>query len=183
MVTLETNRLLLREFRIEDATDVFAFTKLSQVGNSAGWPPHKTIKDAKNRILSLIDKQEVFAIELKEEQKVIGSIGVQYTSFHSQMRKANKRQVGFSIHPDYWGKGYATEALLQVIDHLFTASQVDRIYCSFIKGNAASKRVMEKCGLEFYKEKETKLDFLGNKTLILQEYKLTKEMHLKRIKE
>lgn len=180
MLTLETKRLLLREFKLNDAEDVFAFTKLSEVANSAGWPPYKSIAETTMRIKNFIDKQEVYAIELKEEKRVIGTIGVHHTSFHSQVLKTNKRQIGFSIHPNYWNKGYATEALEAVIQCLFLHKDIDRIYCSFITGNIASKRVMEKCGFVFFKEKEARLEFLKNGDTVLQEFKITREMYQKK---
>lgn len=181
MVSLKTKRLNLREFRLNDVEDVFSFTKLPQVANSAGWPPHKTMEETTMRIKNFIDKQETYAIELKEEKKVIGTIGVHHTSFHSQVQKDNKRQIGFSIHPKYWNKGYATEALQAVIQCLFLKKGIDRIYCSFITGNIASKKVVEKCGFVFFKVKEVRLEYLDNVQTVLQEYKITREMYINKI--
>ena len=56
-------------------------------------------------------------------------------------------EVGYAIHPDYWGKGYATEALSAVIPHLFSVG-FDEVIAGAFECNPASLRVMEKSGMK-----------------------------------
>lgn len=55
-------------------------------------------------------------------------------------------EVGYVIHPDYKGRGYATEALKAVIDEIWDMG-FERIFAGYFEENAASRKVMEKCGM------------------------------------
>ena len=68
-------------------------------------------------------------------------------------------EVGYAIHPDYWGNGYATEALSAVIPHLFSAG-FDEIIAGAFECNPASLRVMEKSGMKKSNLKAT-VDYRG----------------------
>ena len=56
-------------------------------------------------------------------------------------------EVGWAIHPDEWGKGYATEAAWQLMDWGFKELNIHRIVAFCHSSNAASVRVMEKLGM------------------------------------
>jgi RimJ/RimL family protein N-acetyltransferase len=71
----------------------------------------------------------------------------------------NTIEVGYAIHPDYWGNGYATEALSAVIPHLFSAG-FDEIIAGAFECNPASLRVMEKSGMKKSNLKAT-VDYRG----------------------
>ena len=58
-------------------------------------------------------------------------------------------EVGYTFHPDYWGRGYATEATQAIIHWLFTDFGVSRIQASLHPDNPPSARVLEACGLTF----------------------------------
>jgi len=77
-VILETDRLILRAWEITDLDDFFEYASVEGVGEKAGWEHHKS-KDKSLAILKMfIEEKKVFAIVLKENQKVIGSIGIDY---------------------------------------------------------------------------------------------------------
>lgn len=142
---METKRLILRPINLKDQADIFAYAKDPQVGPSAGWEPHKTIKDSVDFINYCIKKREygqpgVFAIIFKENFKLVGTIEI-----HSF--REIKGEIGFVLHPDYWNKGIATEASKAVIVYGFELLNLKRLqYCHF-PDNIKSKRVCEK--LEF----------------------------------
>ena len=76
MKTLETERLILRQWREGDETDAFAYASGDKVGPMAGWKPHETVQETK-ALLSLFRKEnETWAIVLKETDRVIGSVGL-----------------------------------------------------------------------------------------------------------
>jgi RimJ/RimL family protein N-acetyltransferase len=56
-------------------------------------------------------------------------------------------ELGYRLRRAHWGSGYATEGSLALIERGFTALGVERAYARTLSGNAASRRVMEKCGL------------------------------------
>ena len=70
-VKLETERLILRAWEIKDLDNFFEYASVNGVGEKAGWEHHKS-KDESLEILKMfIDEKKVFAIVLKENQKVI----------------------------------------------------------------------------------------------------------------
>jgi RimJ/RimL family protein N-acetyltransferase len=56
---------------------------------------------------------------------------------------------GYTFHPDYWGRGYATEAAQALVHYLFTDIGVSRVESSLHPSNVPSARVLEACGLVF----------------------------------
>ncbi len=76
MKPLTTKRLLLRGFQLTDSKDLFAYASLPTVGPNAGWPVHQTLQESETIIRRFIEEQTVWAIVFKQEQKVIGSIGL-----------------------------------------------------------------------------------------------------------
>ena len=74
---LETERLLLRPFRETDLQELFECCQNPNLGNNAGWEPHKSIEDSKEVLHTVFMGNEgVFAIILKEDNSLVGSIGI-----------------------------------------------------------------------------------------------------------
>ena len=146
MKVLETKRMILRPWKIDDLDDFYEYAKDANVGPNAGWEPHAN-KDVSMMILkSFIEKDEVRAILLKENGKVIGSVGV-----HSdEKRKGVKaKMIGYVLSKDYWGKGLMSEAVKEVLRYLFEEEKYDVISCYHYPFNIQSKRVIEKCGFNY----------------------------------
>jgi len=143
MKTLETERLILRAWNIEDADDFYEYAKHPEVGLNGGWEPH-TSKDISAKIIKyFIEEGDIWAIVLKENNKVIGSVGL-----HSDSKRAgiNVKELGFVVSADYWGQGIATEAAKRVIVHAFDDMGLDLVSTYHKSFNARAKRVIEKCG-------------------------------------
>lgn len=85
---LETERLILREFRESDAEDLYEYARDPEVGPNAGWKPHESLGESRNVLNSFIESGEVWAIEDKATHKVIGSIGL-----HKRTREDRKSVV------------------------------------------------------------------------------------------
>src|SRR6202040_3772712 len=66
------------------------------------------------------------------------------------VRSAEHRQgdLGYAVHPDHWGKGFATEALRRILEFGFENLSLERIWATADVRNVASWRVMEKAGME-----------------------------------
>lgn len=71
MEALETDRLILRDWKLSDSEDMFEYAQSELVGPNAGWKPHKSIDESEEIIKGFIIKNDVYAIELKSENKVI----------------------------------------------------------------------------------------------------------------
>ena len=143
---LTTERLILREVEDDDYQDMYEYSKLPYVGPSAGWQPHGSPAETKAIIKMFQGKRKygqlgVFSVILKNSGKMIGTIELHtYTIGH-------KAELGYTISPYYWGKGYAVEASKKLIAWGFDTLGLKRIECATFPDNAQSRRVCEKLGL------------------------------------
>ena len=141
--TIDSKNILLRRFKKSDAGDMFEYSSDEETLKYLGWDALKTIDEAK---ISIIDfcwsKQGVFAIELKENKKMIGSIDLTVEPNHE------KAILGCILNREYWGKGYMTEALSAVLRLCFEKLELNRVEAEHYVGNEGSGKVMAKCGME-----------------------------------
>ena len=146
MKTLETDRLIIRSWEIQDIDDLFEYAQNPNVGLSAGWKPHENKEETMNILLSFISGKEVWAIEHKDHRKVIGSIGIH----EDQKRKYDQsKMLGYVLSEAYWGHGLMTEAAKRVIQYAFETTQINVLSVYHYPGNIKSKRVIEKCGFVY----------------------------------
>jgi RimJ/RimL family protein N-acetyltransferase len=144
---METSRLILRELKRSDETEIFDYAKLDNVGPLAGWKPHLNIDETRDFINYAIRKKDysqpgVYSIIYKQNMRMIGTIEI-----HSY--KEQKGALGFVLHPDYWNQGLITEASKAVVIYGMEILGLKRLeYCHF-PHNPASKRVCEKLGFIF----------------------------------
>jgi len=143
MKTLETERLILRAWDIKDAEDFYEYAKHPEVGLNGGWPPH-TSKDTSLEVIQyFIKENDIWAIVLKENNKVIGSLGLHADSKRPGIKV---KELGFVVSADYWGKGIATEATKAAVAHAFGEMNLDLLSTYHKSFNTRAKRVIEKCG-------------------------------------
>lgn len=151
---LETQRLILREFKEEDLTDFYEYASVDGVGEMAGWSHHENIETTKEILNSFIKDNKVFAIVYKENNKVIGSLGVEKYGMEDKLDEFKDlygKEIGYVLSKDYWGKGLMKEAVKCVINYLFDECNLDFLICGYYLFNNQSKRVQEKCGFKPYR--------------------------------
>ena len=152
-VILETDRLILRIWELKDLDDFFEYASVEGVGEKAGWEYHKS-KDKSLEILKMfIEEKKVFAIVLKENQKVIGSIGIEELSeeLDKDLDNLLGRELGYVLNKDYWNKGIMKEAVSKVVDYCFNTLKLNFLMASYFNHNIASKKVLENLNFKFYK--------------------------------
>lgn len=153
-ITIETSRLRLRMWRPEDLNDFYEYASVPGVGELAGWLPHESI-DVSHRILDgFIADRNVFALEHKENSKVIGSLGLHpsWTASDPDYSNLHAVEIGYVLSKEYWGRGLMPEAVQAVIDYLFRNETLYAITVSHYVHNRQSRRVIEKCGFTYIKE-------------------------------
>lgn len=136
---LETKNLIIRNYKLTDKEDLCEYM-LQRVNEEFECYPDFTEEKAKDEIEFRSKSDEFYAIELKENHKVIGNI-------YMGKRDFNSRELGYILNEKYQGKGYGTEASIVTIDYFFKQG-VHRIFAECCPQNTASWRVMEKVGLE-----------------------------------
>ncbi len=152
---IETDRLILRPFKQSDLADFYEYASVEGVGEMAGWKHHESINETQEILNSFIKHDKTFAIVFKENNKVIGSLGVEKYGMEdalSEFHSYKGRELGYVLSKDYWGKGIMPEAVQAVIDHLFKVSGLDFLTCGYYDFNSQSKRVQDKCGFVPYRK-------------------------------
>ena len=143
---METERLILRQWRESDAEALFKYASDPDVGPRAGWPPHKSEEESLEVIRPFFNNDHTWALELKETGEPIGCIGY-YTYGESNIKIGeNDAELGYWIAKPYWNKGLCTEALRVMIDYCLNVKGFKVLWSDFFVDNPASGRVMEKCG-------------------------------------
>lgn len=144
----ETERLLLREFTMEDAEKMYRnWTSDDEVTKYLTWPTHRSAEDSKailrEWVSSYADKRTYqWAIVLKQTAEPIGSIAA--------VRVDDERssvEIGYCIGRAWWGERIMTEALQKVIGFFFDEVNAARVTAKHDVENPASGKVMQKCGM------------------------------------
>lgn len=149
-ITIETKRLMLRAFVIEDAPLAFAnWESDDKVTEFLRWQTHHSVDETKEVIAEWIKNYSdkffyQWAIVLKEIQEPIGTISVVDLD-----EKTNKVHIGYCIGSKWWHRGYTSEAFAAIIPFFFNEVKVGRIESQHDPHNPNSGKVMEKCGLKF----------------------------------
>ncbi|MFC0017687.1 GNAT family N-acetyltransferase [Roseibacillus persicicus] len=145
--TLETERLLLRPFQRNDAAEVRRLVGDIRVARNLSLVPHPYPEGLAEtwiegqRAAYEAGTHLTFAITLKGTGAVMGAI-----SLHPK-EDLLRAEVGYWVGVPFWGKGYTTEALEEMLRFGFDDFALQRIFATHFVNNPASGRVMEKVGM------------------------------------
>ena len=144
---LETERLILRRYKESDIDVMYEIITDSRLSKYNKYP-NFTWDEELECIKKWIDevntsRYEKWVIERKLDGIVVGNISV-----NNIFEKHNYCNVGYTIRYDYWGNGYAAEALKIVSDHLLNDSGYYLVECSCNELNKQSSKVMLKAGFK-----------------------------------
>ncbi len=173
---IETAALLLRPFRMSDLNDFYEYARKPEVGPSAGWPPHPDKAHSAKILRSFLQAGDVYAIVLKDEAKVIGSIGLHEhpvpEPFAPDYTGRRLREVGYVLSSNYWNRGYMTQATSAVIYYACHDLRLDGLFICHSEGNIRSQRVIEKCGFHLVGSYQKELVFLDGRIVTSHFYTL-----------
>lgn len=143
---IETERLAIRLAEPEDAESIFSYRSDFTENKYQGWFPD-SVEEVRNYISHMPETLDIagicfqFAIFLTDEKRLIGDLGIIFTNHDNR-----QTEVGCTLHKDYKGQGYATEALSGMVRFLFGTLNKHRIVASVDPRNTASIRLMERLG-------------------------------------
>lgn len=143
---METERLILRPWREDDAETLFKYASDPEVGPRAGWPPHQSVEESREIIKGIFGGDGMWAVELKETGEPIGCVGYLPSSASNLSIADDEAEVGYWIAKPYWNQGICTEAMKAVVDYCFEVKGFTRLWGDYFSENLASGRVMAKCG-------------------------------------
>ena len=150
-IIYETERLIIRQWENNDYNDLYEYAKDPNVSKFLSFKPYKTIQEAKDRIKIMRKKYKAnniicpYAIMLKKENKVIGSIDIDDYSPNAE----GIIEIGYIQNANYWGNGYITEALIGMFKFIKKNEIAKRIVCKHDVENIKSGNVMKKAGMTF----------------------------------
>lgn len=144
----ETQRLILRDWKIEDAENLLKVASDADVALPCGWLPHKNVEECVNVIKDIFWAEPyTYAVCLKENNIAIGCIAIiPQNNSHLDLGNENNVELGCWIGKEFWGKSLMVEAMNTLIEFAFNELNADSIYCGYSDGNNKSKRLQEKCG-------------------------------------
>ena len=139
---LETKRLAMRAPRLKDAKTVAALANDRRIAENTARIPYPYKKSDAESFITRANAagEAVFLVTLRNDT-VIGACGL--------VMQDNAPELGYWLGVNYWGKGYATEALHAVIDFAFTDLAHEALTAAARVTNPGSRRVLEKCGFQW----------------------------------
>ena len=147
---LETNRLILRKFRMEDYLAMYNNWACEDIVTKfLTWPTHSNPEVTKSVLTDWINnysKKDYYnwAIELKSEKTIIGNISV--VNYREETMSAI---LGYCMGSKWWGNGIMPESASAVLKYLFEEIGFNRIAADHDKNNPKSGRVMQKIGMKY----------------------------------
>jgi len=145
--TVETERLILRPFRLTDAADVQRLAGDRAIAETTAAIPHPYPDGAAGEwIASHPDRfargeSVTFAITRREDSALLGAIGLE---INAEMQRA---ELGYWVGKPHWNQGYCTEAARAVVRYAFGTLGLRRVFAQHYGRNPASGRVMQKADL------------------------------------
>lgn len=145
---LETERLILRQFRLKEAPRVYELASVAAVAATSLNIPHPYPESLATEWIAghpeaVTKGMHVFAIVRRDDDLLIGSVSLAVNERH------HRAELGYWIGQPYWNQGYATEAVRRVIVWGFANLGLNRIFAQHFANNPASGRVMEKAGMRY----------------------------------
>lgn len=149
-ICLETTRLVLRRFTLDDIDDVYNnYASNPNVTKYLTWDAHENKDVTKSILTSWVnsyynDYFYQWAIVCKRTNEVIGAISIVDIDMDNELF-----EVGYCIGESYWGNEFTKEALNAVIEYLFEKVNIKGIIGCHELDNINSGKVLEKCGLKY----------------------------------
>ncbi|KVE35348.1 MULTISPECIES: GNAT family N-acetyltransferase [Burkholderia] len=145
-VTLTTARLRLRALREDDARALYAIWSNADAMRYFSFPAMTSPDQAAARVARLLKAAAegsglVCVVESRAAGEVLGTCDL----FHAD-EQCRRAEIGFSLHPAHWGRGYMTEAAAALIGHAFGTLRLRRLEADIDPRNVASAKLLERLG-------------------------------------
>ena len=147
---LETERLLLRMLSLEDAARMQQIRSNKEVMKfmDSHWHTNIELSEefiSENLEMYSLQKGLFWALIEKESQQFIGDF-----AFWQIDKKHCRTEIGYTLHPDYWGKGYMSEAMRKILNFGFQNLKLHSIEANINPKNTKSRNILTNVG--FVKE-------------------------------
>lgn len=153
---LETERLILRPYRLADASAVHAYGSDPEVCRYTEFGPN-TWDDTLGFLQTATDTAQAnidLAVSMRATDEVIGGIS-------ARPQPEGRYEMGWVLRRDMWGQGIVTEAARALLAHVSTLPGATVVFARCRPQNAASARIMEKIGMVFVERIDREKEFRG----------------------
>ena len=148
MTDLDTERLLLRRWRLSDREP---FASLNSDARVMEFMPALLSREASDALILRIEDHfarqgfGLWAAELRRDSSFLGFIGLSVPVFEAAFTPFV--EIGWRLAPTHWRQGLATEGALEVVRHAFDSLALPALVSFTVPSNVPSRRVMEKIGM------------------------------------
>ncbi|WP_292046022.1 MULTISPECIES: GNAT family N-acetyltransferase [unclassified Brevundimonas] len=140
MTSIETDRLILRDFQAGDAVDLFAYLHRPRADCFLSMQL-ADMEAAEAEAAKRGAAGEYIAVQSKADGRVIGDV-------FAHFEEPDTWSIGWNFNADFAGVGYAFEAASALVRHLFDDKQARRLYAYVEDDNLASQRLRERLGMQ-----------------------------------
>jgi RimJ/RimL family protein N-acetyltransferase len=149
--TIETERLILRPFREGDLDAYTAQLQTPEVRAALHLPDDVGREQAWLGMATMLGQWELrgtgqWAAVEKSSGAFVGRVG----SHWPERADWPGIEIGWSLHPEHWGKGYATEGGRATIDYVFAHHAVNEVWSLILEDNTRSQAVARRLGFELF---------------------------------
>ncbi|NEA37329.1 GNAT family protein [Streptomyces sp. SID13031] len=143
---ITTERLEIRRFRPEDAEAFAAYRSIPEVARYQSWDVPVTLDSARTSVARFAAGDPLqagwFQYAIALDGLLIGDVAL--NTFDNLMQA----DLGFTLAPAYQGKGYATEAVGALLEHVFTERDLHRVSAECDARNTSSAQLLERLGFQ-----------------------------------
>jgi ribosomal-protein-alanine N-acetyltransferase len=143
---LESERLIFQQISTDDAPDIFELRTNEKVLRYSDRLPMKNMQEAMDMVKLISDTFDknngiAWSMKSKETKRTVGHI-----SFWRINKEHHRAEIGYAMFPEYWGKGFMTEAINKVIDYGFSEIKFHSIEANVNPNNLPSIKLLERAG-------------------------------------
>lgn len=138
MVTIETERLILRNYRPEDTDDYYEYMRLESTALHEDFEPY-SLRQCEEAVQSRLTDDTFLVAALRESGKVIGDVCYRPGEYETY-------EIAYDFNENYGKKGYATEACRALVSYIFRELGGRRLYVGCNEENVSSWKLLERLG-------------------------------------
>ena len=159
--TIETERLILRPISKDDIGFIFDLFKRPETNEYSQYPNVSSKEEAEKLYEDFMKPGNPsrfrLIIELKEKGSLIGTVGL-----HDYSCKHERAEIGYDLLQEYWGKGFTTEAVKEIVRYSFSDLCLRRLEATVDPDNLASIRILAKNNFRYEGRLRKKFFYRGS---------------------
>jgi [ribosomal protein S5]-alanine N-acetyltransferase len=142
--SLKGESIYFKALSTDDVHEIHSYASDEDVSLFIGWPLMNTLNETRSYIDVMLKRElegtHYYASIIQKTTEAIVGTAMIFNFDH----EANKAEIGYVLHKDYWGKGYGTESVALMNNFAFKTLNLHKIYANVVDENIGSARILEK---------------------------------------